>query len=102
MGSDAHVIVVGGTNHLIDHAVARIDQLEQLWSRFIDSSEINQLNRGAGAAVAVSEETVMLVERAIEGWRLSGGSVDPTVLGAMIRAGYDRPFDEMPPAPAVG
>ena len=36
-------------------------------------------------AVAVSSETLLLVERAIDAWRLTGGSFDPTVLGAVIR-----------------
>ena len=43
----------------------------------------------------VSADAVLLVERAVEAWRLTGGSFDPTVLGAMLRAGYDRSFDEM-------
>jgi thiamine biosynthesis lipoprotein len=96
MGSDVHLIVVGGANDLIDEAQRRIDQLEQRWSRFIEGSEICELNRRAGNDVVVSCETALLVERAIEAWRLTGGGFDPTVLGAMVRAGYDRRFEEMP------
>jgi FAD:protein FMN transferase len=102
MGSDAHVIVVGGAAGLIDDAWRRIDDLERRWSRFLDDSEISELNRQAGRFVRVSPETVVLVRRAVEAWRLSGGSFDPTVLGAMIRAGYDRSFDLLGPAPAPG
>jgi thiamine biosynthesis lipoprotein len=40
---------------------------------------------------------VTLIERAIEAWHLSGGAFDPTVLGALLRAGYDRPFDQLTP-----
>jgi FAD:protein FMN transferase len=96
MGSDAHVVVVGGGDRLLENAVRRIAALEQRWSRFIDSSEICELNRRAGQAVAVSTETVLLVERAIEAWRMTGGGFDPTVLGAVLRAGYDVSFDTMP------
>ena len=96
MGSDAHLVVVGGADHLLDDAHRRIDQLEQLWSRFIDSSEICELNRRAGEEVIVTVETALLIERAIEAWRLTGGGFDPTVLGAVLRAGYDTSFDEMP------
>ena len=39
MGSDAHLIVVGGAEHLLDDACRRVDELEQRWSRFIDTSE---------------------------------------------------------------
>ncbi len=95
MGSDAHLIVVGGPDHLLDDAGHRIEQLERLWSRFIDTSEICELNRRAGQDVTVSAETALLVERAIEAWRLTGGSFDPTVLGAVLRAGYDVSFDQM-------
>jgi FAD:protein FMN transferase len=102
MGSDAHLIVVGGRGGLIDAAKGRIDELEQRWSRFIDTSEVNELNRRAGSPVTVSSDTVELVQRAIDAWRLSGGSVDPTVLGAVIRAGYDRSFDQLGPTPRPG
>jgi thiamine biosynthesis lipoprotein ApbE len=54
------------------------------------------VNLRAGEPVTVSAETVLLVERAIEAWRLTGGGFDPTVLGAVLRAGYDVSFDDMP------
>jgi thiamine biosynthesis lipoprotein len=95
MGSDCHVIVVGGADGLVERARRRIDELEGLWSRFRDDSEVSELNRRAGTPVVVSAETVELVERALEAWRISGGSFDPTLLGAVIRAGYDRTFDEI-------
>ena len=102
MGSDAYVIVVGGPDDGAERARARIDQLEQRWSRFIADSEISILNRNAGQFVEVSDDTRLLVELAIEAWRISGGSFDPTVLGAMIRAGYDRSFAALGDAPAAG
>ena len=102
MGSDAHVIVVGGPIDGATRARARIDELEQRWSRFIADSEISVLNANAGQFVEVSDDTRLLVDRAIEAWRISGGSFDPTVLGAMIRAGYDRSFDKLGEAPSAG
>ena len=95
MGSDAHLIVVGGPDGLIDDACRRVDELERRWSRFLDDSEVQVLNRRAGTFVEVSPETVTLVERAVDAWRLSGGAFDPTVLGAVIRAGYDRSFEHL-------
>ena len=95
MGSDAHLVVVGGPGDLAERARLRIDDLEQRWSRFRPDSEVSRLNRSTGQALAVSSETVELVERAVDAWRLSGGTFDPTVLGAVIRAGYDRSFDQM-------
>ena len=102
MGSDAHVVVVGGSPGLADQARRRVEDLERRWSRFLPHSEVSVLNRLAGAAVTVSADTRLLVQRAVEGWRLSGGAFDPTVLGPVIRSGYDRPFDELGPAPAAG
>ena len=102
MGSDAYVIVVGGPDDGAERARARIDQLEQRWSRFIADSEISILNRNAGQFVEVSDDTRLLVELAIEAWRISGGSFDPTVLGAVIRSGYDRSFEALGDAPAAG
>ncbi len=99
MGSDAHLIVVGGPLRLIDQAIDRIDDLERRWSRFQPDSEVSQLNRWAGIPVAVSAETITLVEHAIVAWRLSGGAFDPTVLGAVIRAGYDRSFERLGATP---
>ncbi len=112
MGSDAHVIVVGGADDdagdaverradesLLDHAQQRLDHLESLWSRFQPDSEVTQLTERAGEWVKVSEETAILVRRAVEAWRISGASFDPTVLGDMIRAGYDRTFDALAATP---
>jgi thiamine biosynthesis lipoprotein len=95
MGSDVHLVVVGGGDRLLEDAVRRVEQLERRWSRFIDTSEICELNRRAGEPVALSAETLLLIERAVEAWRLTGGGFDPTVLGAVIRAGYDVSFDRM-------
>jgi thiamine biosynthesis lipoprotein len=95
MGSDAHVIVEGGCEQLADEARRRLFDLEQRWSRFLPHSEVNLLNDHAGQSVYVSAETVLLVERAIEAWRITGGAFDATVLGDLIRAGYDRTFDEL-------
>jgi thiamine biosynthesis lipoprotein len=95
MGSDAHVIVVGGPAGLLDVARARIDELDGRWSRFRPESEISRLNASAGAAMEVSPETLLLVGRALEGWDLSGGAFDATMLGAVIEAGYDRSFEQL-------
>lgn len=95
MGTDAQIIVVGGPAGLQQRAQDRIAQLERRWSRFVDDSEISTLNRYAGAPVKVSRDTVELVERALDAWRLTNGRFDPTVLGSVIRAGYDRSFDAL-------
>jgi thiamine biosynthesis lipoprotein len=99
MGSDAHVLVVG-PEQLADRAERRIADLERRWSRFDERSEVSSLNRHAGAPVLVSAETLELVERARDAWRMTHGWFDPTVLGAVVRAGYDRSFDAISDASA--
>lgn len=108
MGSDAHLIVVGrpesvsadpGAAALVLRARRRLEELERTWSRFLPHSEVAELNRRRGEDVTVGWETRRLVERALEGWRLSGGRVDPTVLDDLVRAGYDRSFEQLPAPP---
>jgi thiamine biosynthesis lipoprotein len=101
MGTDAHVIVAGGNEALADAARRRLFDLEQRWSRFVPTSEVNRLTAAAGSAVDVSAETALLVRRAVEAWRLTGGAFDPTVLGDLIRAGYDRPFADIDRRPGA-
>jgi thiamine biosynthesis lipoprotein len=93
MGTFCHVIVVGHPL-LLGHARQRIEELERRWSRFLPDSDISRINAAAGAPVAVSAEAFLLVSRAVEGWRLTGGLYDPTVLRAVIAAGYDRSFTD--------
>jgi thiamine biosynthesis lipoprotein len=98
MGTDGHVIVVGGPEHLAADAVARIDDLERRWSRFIPTSEVSRLNERAGSLVVVSADTRLLVERAVEGWRMTGGGFDPLLLPSLLDAGYRFDFTELTPS----
>jgi FAD:protein FMN transferase len=102
MGCDAHVIVNGGTEAHLEMALARIEFLESRWSRFRGDSDVSQLNRFAGEVCEVSPETALMVERAIELWRLTGGLVDPLVLTAVENAGYDRTFEALASGPTAG
>lgn len=111
MGTDLHVIVVGpgGTagdreHELVERAITRVAQLEARWSRFIPQSEVSRLNGAVGAPLVVSDDTAALVARAVDAWHLTEGLVDCTLLDDLLRAGYDRPFDDLPadrPAPST-
>jgi thiamine biosynthesis lipoprotein len=99
MGTDAHLVVTApsarAASWALDQGRERIDELERLWSRFLPASEVSVLNALAGMPVRVSPETVALVQRALDGMRLTNGRFDPTVLGAVVRAGYDRTYAEI-------
>ncbi|MCU1358567.1 MAG: thiamine biosynthesis lipoprotein ApbE [Acidimicrobiales bacterium] len=94
MGSDVH-IVVHGPVELAELARELVEELEQRWSRFRPGSEVSRLNARAGRWTQVSPSTLELVERAIEGWQFTAGRFDPTVLGDVVRAGYDRSFEQL-------
>jgi FAD:protein FMN transferase len=102
MGCDVHLLVVGGPQHLLAVARERLQELERRWSRFQAGSEISRLNALAGLPVHLSPVTLGLVERALEGARVSGGRYDPTVLGDVLRAGYDRSFERLTAAAPHG
>jgi thiamine biosynthesis lipoprotein len=92
MGTDAHVLVVGGDGDSLQRAKRRLDDLESRWSRFRPDSELCRLNDLAGAPTVVSAETFALLEHALAAWSRTGGAFDPTVLAALEAAGYDRDF----------
>lgn len=79
----------------LNEAEAEFERLEQVMSRFRDDSELSRLNRDGRAAHA-SEDLIRVVELALEARVTTGGLFDPTVHDAVVAAGYDRSFDELP------
>jgi thiamine biosynthesis lipoprotein len=77
-------------------AVARVrlvfEREESRFSRFRDDSELSGVNRSAGRWVEVSRTFADVVRMAVDGAERTGGLFDPTVLGALEAAGYDRDF----------
>ena len=72
------------------------EEWEQVLSRFRYDSELTRLNQTFERPVKVSPILWEVFQLAQEAERLTNGLVTPTVLNAMIEAGYDRPFDELP------
>ena len=79
MGSDAHVVVVGGRPGLVDVARARLAALEARWTRFDEGSELSRLNTAGGMPCVVSHDTLLLVDALRTAWQTTGGRFDPTV-----------------------
>lgn len=97
MGSEVHLVVHAvhaESAALVSYAVARIAQLEGLWSRFRPASEISALNAASGRPLRCSRDTVRLVESLVRAWWLTNGAFDPTLLGSLIELGYDVSRDE--------
>ncbi|MFM8858239.1 MAG: FAD:protein FMN transferase [Actinomycetota bacterium] len=88
MGNTARITIVEGDETLIDHAARRLHQLEDIWSRFIATSDISRLNAAAGSTVVVHPDTVRLVRHMVGGWTFTNGLFDPSMLGELVEAGY--------------
>lgn len=73
----------------LEEARQFVHEAEQRLSRFLPESELSRLNAGAGNGPRrVSPLLLELVEAALALAKVSTGLVDPTVLPALVRAGY--------------
>lgn len=79
------VVVQADRVAALDAARARIMKLEQRWSRFDPQSEISHLNEGA--AVALSDDTVLLLRHMRDAWSFTQGLFNPSVAPALARLG---------------
>jgi thiamine biosynthesis lipoprotein len=101
MGTVARVVVVGSdAEELAGAACVDLCRLAAAWSRFDATSDIGRINAHAGTAVPVGADTLTLVELSLRGYTVTGGAFDPTVLGDLVRAGYDRSFEMITEASA--
>ena len=94
MGNTAHISLVDGNDADLDFAQRRLVELENLWSRFLTTSEISRLNLSEGAAVSVHAETIRLVKYMKVGRHATNGLFDPTLLPALVASGYGRSLVE--------
>jgi FAD:protein FMN transferase len=74
---------------------AIFEREECRFSRFRSDSELARVNAAAGTWTEVSPPFAEVMTIALSAWLRTAGRFDPTLLGAMIAAGYDRDFDEI-------
>lgn len=79
----------------VDRVRAEFDEQERRFSRFRADSELADVNRAAGSPVTVSPRFAEVTALALRAAADTDGLFDPTVLGALVAAGYDRDFDEV-------
>ncbi len=96
MGTWCHVLAINGSDGMLDDAAAEVARLESLWTRFDEASEISELNARAGEPVRVSDETILLLQRAALAHETTAGWFDPFMAGELVALGYDRDFAELP------
>jgi FAD:protein FMN transferase len=88
MGVRCEVSVIGGNAHaLVEEGLRMVADLEQLWSRFIPSSDICRLNRADGTPVWVDGRTVALIGHMIAAHVATQGAYNPTLLPTLIQRG---------------
>jgi thiamine biosynthesis lipoprotein len=72
-----------------------IEQSEQRFTRFSETSELAQLNRSAGAWFHASDAMFRVIQQAHRLSIETDGLFNPAILPALIQAGYDRSMDEL-------
>jgi thiamine biosynthesis lipoprotein len=111
VGTDCGVAVTAGdgdhrrARRALAAAHAEVAACEAALSRFDPSSDLSRLNRDAGSWVTVDERLVEALRLAVHARSATGGRFDPTILPALVAAGYDRSFElleERPPRQIEG
>lgn len=82
-------------------ARAEVAECERVLTRFDPHSDLSRLNRAAGRWVDVDARVLAALQASLRARRQTHGRFDPTILPALIAAGYDRTFDELEPRPAA-
>src|SRR5204863_493162 len=78
---------------------------ERALTRFDPASDLSRLNAAAGEWVRVGRRLLDGLAAALGARESTGGRFDPTILPALVAAGYDRSFEQLerrPPRPAAG
>ena len=97
MGCEMLAVMDGESNsQLLPHVPEWFEEWEQVLSRFRYDSELTQLNQIHECPVQVSPILWDVFQSARGAEQMTDGLVTPTLLDAIIDAGYDRPFDELP------
>lgn len=111
MGTEIELLVdadgADRAERALDAAENEVHRLEALLSRFRDDSELSRLNRDGSIEPGPDLERVVAL--ALEARDRTAGRFDPTVHDALVAAGYDRTFEQLPadgetasPSPAAG
>ncbi len=100
MGTAVHLLgPAEGDATTFLRAAALVEDVVAAWearcSRFRADSELTDMNRRAGTPTALSPELAEVVRFALDAAARTEGRFDPTVLDAVVAAGYDRDFDEI-------
>ncbi len=94
MGTTVECLLDGDPRDGFARVEAEFERLEALLSRFRPDSELSRLNRDG--SLEAGPDLLRVTALALEARERSGGLFDPTVLDAVVAAGYDRSFELVP------
>ena len=97
MNTDVQLVIDSKSEDAARIAARRVEAMfgetERVLSRFLSESELSALNRSAGRPFRASPLLFQAVTEALAAARETDGLFDPTVLNALLAAGYDRSFE---------
>ncbi|HEY7093207.1 MAG TPA: FAD:protein FMN transferase [Ktedonobacterales bacterium] len=108
MNTDFHLTVrvddasVTEAERALDASAAWLGEIERVCSRFLPESELCALNASAGLSFAASNDFCAVIACAIEMAKRTDGLFEPTILPALLTAGYTRSFDEISQREIIG
>ncbi len=84
-----------GVDRALAAGEAEVAACERALSRFDPTSDLSRLNGAGGDWVRVDPRLVDALAAALRAREVTDGKFDPTILPALVAAGYDRTFDEL-------
>jgi thiamine biosynthesis lipoprotein len=99
MGGEMLAILEGENDSpppILNDVTRWFEEWEQALSRFRADSELSLLNNTFDQPVKVSDTLWDVFQYALSAETITNGLVTPTVLDAMLGAGYDQTFDSLP------
>lgn len=65
---------------ILDECFAMAEKYENLFSKTVESSDIYKINHSGGTPTTVNDETIYLVQKALDYAAMTDGAIDPTIL----------------------
>jgi thiamine biosynthesis lipoprotein len=103
MGTQCAVSVTAGRDdrvrarRALDAGRAEVVACERALSRFDPDSDLMRLNGAGGEWIPVGERLLAALRAALQARADTAGRFDPTILPALVAAGYDRSFEQLTP-----
>jgi thiamine biosynthesis lipoprotein len=88
MGVSTTATLIGANSSVVaDECLGMVSELEQLWSRFLATSDVSRLNNSRGAPMWVDTRTTNLIRYAQSAFIATNGAFNPTLLPLQIASG---------------